>query len=42
MKLDYTAGYYNISFFKINIETEEGLTQDVLKNEATFYLFCSI
>lgn len=37
MKLDYTTGFYNISFFNINIETEEELTQDVLKkNEATF------
>lgn len=37
MKLDYATGFYNISFFNINIETEEELTQDVLKkNEATF------
>lgn len=37
MKLDYATGTYNISFFNINIETEEELTQDVLeKNEATF------
>ncbi|MCI9079284.1 MAG: hypothetical protein HFH68_10240 [Lachnospiraceae bacterium] len=37
MKLDYTMGFYNISFFNINIETEEELTKDVLKkNEATF------
>ena len=37
MKLDYATGFYNMSFFNINIETEEELTQDVLKkNEATF------
>lgn len=38
MKLDYATGFYNISFFNINIETEEELTQDVLKkkNETTF------
>lgn len=37
MKLDYTMGFYNISFFNINIETEEELTQDVLeKNKAIF------
>lgn len=37
MKLDYATGFYNISFFNINIETKEELTQDVLKkNEATF------
>lgn len=37
MKLDYATGFYNISFFNINIETEEELTQDVLKkNSATF------
>ena len=33
MKLDYATGFYNISFFNINIETEEELTQDVLKKE---------
>lgn len=31
MKLDYATGFYSISFFNINIETEEELTQDVLK-----------
>lgn len=31
MKLDYSEGFYNISFFNINITTEEDLTQDVLK-----------
>lgn len=31
MKLDYATGFYNMSFFYINIETEEELTQDVLK-----------
>ena len=31
MKLDYATGFYNMSFFNINIETEEELTQDVLK-----------
>lgn len=37
MKLEYTAGFYNISFFNINIVTEEELTHDVLKKEeATF------
>lgn len=37
MKLDYATGFYNISFFNINIETNEELTQDVLKKEeATF------
>ena len=37
MKLDYAEGCYHISFFNINIETEEELTQDVLKkNSATF------
>ena len=38
MKLDYAAGFYNISFFYLNIETEEELTQDVInKNEVTFF-----
>lgn len=37
MKLEYATGFYNISFFNINIETKEELTQDVLKKEkATF------
>ncbi len=37
MKLDYAMGFYNISFFTINIETEEELTPDVLKkNEEIF------
>lgn len=37
MKLEYATGFYNISFFNINIETEEELIQDVLKKEeATF------
>ena len=37
MKLEYTTGFYNISFFNINIETKEELTRDVLKKEeATF------
>lgn len=37
MKLEYATGFYNISFFNINIGTKEELTQDVLKKEeATF------
>lgn len=37
MKLEYATGFYNISFFNINIETKEELTQDTLKKEeATF------
>ncbi len=37
MKLDATAGFYSISFFNINIETEEELAQDMFcQNEATF------
>lgn len=37
MKLDAAAGFYSISFFYINIETEEELTQDMFcQNEATF------
>lgn len=31
MKLDYAMGFYDMSFFNINIETEEELTQDFLK-----------
>lgn len=37
MKLDATEGFYSISFFNINIETEEELAQDMFcQNEATF------
>ena len=37
MKLNYTEGFYNISFFNINIATEEELTRDVIeKNKASF------
>lgn len=37
MKLDYTAGFYSISFFIINIESEEEFTKDFFRqNEATF------
>mgnify|MGYP004633507321 FL=1 len=37
MKLNYTTGFYNIAFYNININTQEGLNRDVIKkNEATF------
>lgn len=37
MKLEYATGFYNISFFNINIKTKEELTQNILKKEeATF------
>jgi len=37
MKLDYDEGSYNLSFFNINIETEEKLSKKVLEeNVATF------
>lgn len=37
MRLDYELGFYSISFFNINIETEEDLTEDVLiKNKGIF------
>ena len=37
MKLNYIEGSYNISFFNIDLNTEEELTQDVIdKNKSTF------
>ena len=34
---NYTTGFYNIAFYNININTQEGLNRDVIKkNEATF------
>ena len=38
MKLNYSEGFYNLSFFNINIVTQEELTKQVLEREESTFV----
>ena len=38
MKLNYSEGFYNLSFFNINIDTQEELTKQVLEREDSTFV----